>query len=233
LKLVKKSILWCSLMGFLVIFSVAQVQAQSGGEQSGISGHEQLEKGKSVFQETWVHPDADFSQYTRIYIWDPVFEYRDVGPARRARSTMNSTHKREFGISDKDRQKIEEIVTAAFLKEMQKGKRFELVDTVGPDTLLLRAAVLDIISNVPPETAGRGDVYISSVGQGTFVMELIDSETGVVQALVAERRAMSRPGGGMSSSPASAPTIIADIRRWSSSAAQRLRKELDKAMAGR
>ena len=29
------------------------------GQSLGISGHDQLEKGKSRFRETWVHPEAD------------------------------------------------------------------------------------------------------------------------------------------------------------------------------
>lgn len=216
------------LAALLMISCTALAQEK---QSSAISGYDELEKGKSKFSETWVHPEADFSQYSKIYVWDPVFEYRDVGPAQRSRRTMVSSHRREFGISEKDREKIEQIVAEAFHKEMQKGKRFELVDTIGPDTLLLRAAILDIVSNVPPETVGRGDVYVSSVGQGTFVMELIDVETGVVQALVGERRTIGGRGG-MSSSPATSPTIIADIRRWATGAAKQLRTELDKALAG-
>lgn len=204
----------------------------SEGQSSGISGHDELEKGKSRFRETWVHPEADFTRYSKVYVWDPILEYRDVGPARRTQSSTVSSRKREFGISDKDRDRIEQIVAEAFVKEMQKGKRYQLVDSISPGTLLLRAAILDIVSNVPPEPMGRGDVYVSMVGQGTFVMELIDVESGVVQALVAERRAIGRAGGGMSSSPATTPTIIADIRNWARGAARQLRTELDKAIAG-
>ena len=95
--------------------------------------------------------------------------------------------------------------------------------------------VLDIISLVPPDTIGRSDIYLSSIGEATLVLELIDAENGEVAAVVAERRAFARPGGNTIdsfSTPTTSVTVIAEVRRWSSRAASRLRKELDKAIAG-
>ncbi len=61
---------------------------------------------------------------------------------------MMSTRNREFGISDADRQKFEQAVSEAFDKEIQKGKKFRIVDELGPNTMILRGAALDIVSNV-------------------------------------------------------------------------------------
>ena len=65
-------------------------------------------------------------------------------------------------------------------------------------------------------------------------MELLDSDTGVVLALVAERRAIQPPGGQISSFsiPTNRATVIADVRRFSTQAAAKLRKALDEAIAG-
>ena len=148
---------------------------------------------------------------------------------------MMSSRKREFGISDADREKFEEIVSEAFVKEIQKSKKLEIVDEIGPGTLILRGAVLDIISLVPPDTIGRSEIYLSSMGEATLVVELIDAENGEVAAVVAERRAIARPGSSTIdsfSTPTTSVTVIAEVRRWSTRAASKLRKELDRAIAG-
>ena len=192
----------------------------------------EMESVKTSFQETWINPNKRSGDYTKIYLWEANFEYRDVGPAQRTRTSMMHTHKREFGIAEEDRREFEKIVSEAFIEELNKIKRWEIVDEIGPGTLVLRGAVLDIISRVPPETVGRTDVYLSSVGEATLVLELIDATDGEHVAVAAERRVISgQPGGQLDafSMPANRATIVADIRRWARRHANKLRTELDKA----
>jgi hypothetical protein len=218
----------------LTTMTLGPVYAQDEAEPAVSDRHAELEKVKAAFKETWVHPDADFKQYGKVYLWEGQFEYRDVGPARRNRSTMMSTRKREYGISDADRQKFEDAVADAFVSEIQKGKRFTIVDEVGPDTIIMRGGALDIISRVPPEMVGPGEIYLASIGEATFIMELIDAETGDVLAVVSERRTLGQSGGIDSfSMPTSSVSVIADVKRWARSAAAKLRSELDKAIAGK
>jgi hypothetical protein len=223
------------LVTLLVLVSSAYAYAQDDAGAAGTDRHAELEKVKAAFKETWVHPDADFTEYDKVYLWKGEFQYRDVGPAQRTRSSIMNTRKREFGISDADREKFESAVSEAFIKEIQKGKRFTITDTVGPDTLILRGAALDIISRVPPDTVGRSEIYLASIGEATLVLELMDAETGDVLALVAERRAMGNPSGqiDMMTTPTNSATALADVRRWARQAAIKLRSELDKAMVGK
>ena len=212
------------------------VSAQEGDDIDPFEeswGH--LEKGKSGFQETWVHPDADFSKYDSLYLWSAEFQYRDVGPARRTQSTMMNTRQREFGISEEDRELFEDAVADAFVKEVQKAKNFRVSAELGPNTLIMRGAVLDVVSLVPPRTAGRTDVYLASFGEATLVLELIDAENGEVVAVVAERRQIRSGSGRVDqySSPANRATVIGEVRRWAARAARKLRGELDKALANR
>ena len=216
----------------LTLMSWGFAYAQEESESAGSPRHAELEKVKAAFRETWVHPDADFTQYDKLYLWEAQFEYRDVGPARRTRSTMMSTRNREFGISDADREKFEQVVSESFVKEIQRGKKFELVDEVGPGTIIVRGAALDIISKVPPEMVGRSDIYLSSIGEATLVLELLDAQTGDVLAVVAERRALQSRGGQIEFSvPTNSATVLAEVRRWARSGASKLRSELDKAIA--
>jgi len=207
--------------------------AQEAGEETADERWGHLEKGKSGFRETWVKPDTDFSYYDNLYLWRAEFQYRDVGPARRTRSTMMNTRQREYGISEEGRQLFEATVSDAFVAEISDAKKFTVVDEIGPKTLIMRAAVLDIISKVPPQTVGRSDVYLSSIGEATLVLELIDAEGGEVVAVVAERQRLQSGTGNIDvfSAPASRVTVISDVKRWARRAAGKLRRELDKAMA--
>jgi hypothetical protein len=227
----------------LAVMSAKEIGAEEGTqeqaqeEQSGSSDrYSELVKVDGAYQETFVLPGVNFGDFNKVFLWQAQFEYRDVGPARKTRSTMLHTHKREFGISEEDRQKFEEIVGEAFEKEISKAKEFTIVeniDDIDAATLILRGALIDIISKVPPEMVGRSDVYLSSVGAATFVMEFIDARTGSVVALVAERRAIETMNSrtGMATVPANSASVMGDIRRWSGDLARRLRSRLDKAIA--
>ena len=101
-----------------------QASAEAAEEQSseGSDRYSELVKVDGAFRETFVMPGVNFGDFNKVYFWEAQFEYRDVGPARKTRSTMLSTHKREFGISEEDRRKFEEIVGEAFEKEISKAK---------------------------------------------------------------------------------------------------------------
>ena len=222
----------------LLFASVAMSGPALAQEEQGASDEVQTElvKAKSSFKETWVHPEADFTQYSKLYLWDGQFEYRDVGPARRTSSVLMRTHKREFGISDKDRMAFEKVVSEAFVGEILKAKKFDVVDEIGPDTLIMRGAALDIISKIPPDTIGPSDIYLAVLGEATLVFELIDAETGETIAVVSERRRIEPVGGSRIdefSMPANRATITADVKRWAKRAATKLRTEIEKAISGK
>ena len=222
---------WCTTLG------VAYGQDEVGAAGAQAQSEGELVKGKSSFKETWVNPNVDFTAYNKILLGDAEFEFRDVGPAKKYRSTMRSTSsKSEYGIFDKDQQKFKEVVGEAFVKELSRSKKYDIVETAGPGTILLEGSVLDIVSHVPPEAVGRSDVYLSSVATVTLVLELLDSETGQILAYVEERRKIEQPGGGRIDSftmPASSVSIWSDVGRWARSSASRLRKSLEKAQKGR
>jgi hypothetical protein len=208
---------------------------EAQGQEQGGDRYSELVEVDGKFQETFVLPGVNFGDFNKVFLWQAQFEYRDVGPAQKTRSTMLSTHKREFGISEEDRQKFESIVSEAFDKEIAKAKQFTMVDSIDEidsATLILRGALIDIISQVPPQMVGRADVYLSSLGAATFVMEFIDAKSGNVVALVAERRAIEtlNARSRMATVPANSASIMGDIRRWSGDLARRLRERLDQAI---
>jgi len=199
---------------------------------AGEEGSEQV-KIKGPFKETWVRPDADIAQYDKLYPWKTVFQFRGGGETKAARTTAGKLRGDDgpYAVNEESKQKFEELVSDTFVKELGRSKIFEVVDEVGPDTLLVRASVLDIVSNVPPNYTGTADVYLSAVGEASFIFELIDAETGEVQATVGERRRIQPPSRmyDVSNAPVNSATIMNDIKIWATTVARDLRVALEKA----
>lgn len=208
------------------------VAAQEATPVPEITGADQLVKEKGRFRETWVRPDVEITKYSKLLVWQPVFEFREVGEAKGGETTSKMlTTGGGFAIREEDRQKFAKVVSDAFVKELERSKLFQVVDEVGPDTLILRSGVLDIVSDVPPPYSGMSNIYLSSVGQATIVFQLIDAETGVIQATAGERQEIQPRGRGhmVSNIPVSENTVWVEVERWARQAAQDLRKALEKA----
>jgi hypothetical protein len=215
------------MMTTILLVGVAYAQESQSADQI-----EQV-KIKGPFKETWVRPDADITRYTKLYPWKSVFHFREGGETQGARTTAGKLRGDDgpYAVKEESRQRFEELVSSTFVKELGRSKIFELVDEVGPDTLLVRAAVLDIVSNVPPNFAGTADIYLSAVGEASFLFELIDAETGEVQATVGERRMIQPPNRmhDINTVPANAASVWNDVEIWARSVARDLRVALEKA----
>ena len=98
----------------------------------------------------------------------------------------------------------------------------------------MHGAVADIIARVPPPTVSRMDLYLSTIAEGTWILELEDAETGHIVARVSERRKIQQNIGGIDETtmPANTVTIWAEVRRWAQRGAGKLRRELEKAQKG-
>ena len=197
-----------------------------------VTGGDDLVKEKGPWEGTWVRPDADISKYGKLYLWDSVFQFREGGATSRGTTMqmMRGDSSGPYAVNEESRKKFKEVVDEAVVKELGRSKLFEVTDTVGPGTLLVRGAVLDIVSDVPPNLSGGG-IHLASVGQATMVFELIDAETGVIQARVAERREI-QPDVRMNrvnSAPVNSATVWNDVERWAGDEARSLRKVLEKA----
>jgi len=177
----------------------------------------------AAFREAWADPDIEFSRYNKIMPGGAFFEFRAVKRTSNTQSMRSNT--REFYIDEDARARLEEEVTAIFAEELAKSTRFTVVDEPGPDVLIIRGGLHDIVSFVPPEPIGRGDIWLSSVGEITLLLEVVDSLSGEVIARAVERRAAER-GGGMAIQ-ANRVTTWAEVRRLTRRWATTLRDGLD------
>ena len=167
----------------------------------------------SIFRQAWADPDIDFSRYHRIMPGGAFFEYRAVKKtsstsARRGSST-------EFYIDEDAREKLAALTSEIFKEELSKSTRFTVAEAPDADVLVIRGGLHDIVSNVPPDIIGRGDIYLSSVGEITLILEAVDSRSGEVIFRAVERRALDRGTGGMRSSSVNTLSEVRRvIRRW-------------------
>lgn len=166
----------------------------------------------SVFRLAWADPDIDFSRYSKFMPGGASFEYRAV---RKTQSTRARSSSSEFYIDENARETLKEITSEIFAEELANSTRFTVTDVRGQDTIIIRGALHDIVSNVPPERSGRGDVFLSQVGEITLILEVVDSMSDEVIFRALERRALDRSGTAIrASSVTSRAEARRVIRRW-------------------
>jgi hypothetical protein len=177
----------------------------------------------SNFRDAWADPDVDFTKYNKIILGDAQFEFRAVKKTSNL-SSMRSSNNNEFWIDDENRAKLVETVTAVFSKELANAKGFTITEERGPDTLVLVGALHDIVSRVPPQMVGAGEIYLSSIGEATLILEARDSMSGETIYRAVDRRAIERMGDMVQ---ANSVTTWAEVRRWAGRWATRLRMGLE------
>jgi hypothetical protein len=172
----------------------------------------------------WARPDFDISKYSKILPVKSGFEYRVA--TNQGRTSAERNRGGPFVIDAETRERFETMVSEVFQEELDKIQNWEFVTEPGPDVIILRGALLDIFSDVPPDNiGGRSSTFISAVGQATLVLELRDSETNTVLARSIDRRWAERPGGQMMES--NRVTNSAEVRRLIRMWASRLVESLD------
>lgn len=178
----------------------------------------------SRFQDAWADPEVDFGQYNKVMPGGARFEFRAVSKTA-GRTSLSRGSQSEFWISDANRDKLVDTVSGVFNEELGKAQGWESAAEAGPDVLIIRGALLDIVSFVPPEMIGRGEVYLSSVGEATLVVEGIDSMSGEVVFRAVDRRSIE--SGGDMMTRANSVSTWAEVRRWARRYATRLREGLE------
>ena len=151
------------------------------------------------------------------------FQFRNV--QKMSATQARRSNEIEFWISDSQRQRLIEVVSGVFEEELQRSEHFTIVDEPGQDTLIIVGAIHDIVSRVPPAHIGRGEIWLSSLGEGTLVIELADSLSGEVIYRAVDRRAAENVGSQMIR--ANSASTWGEVRRWARRWATRLREGLD------
>ena len=179
----------------------------------------------SRFQNAWIDPDVDLRQYNKIIPVRAEFEFRAVKKSRQA-TTLQRSSQDEFWMSPEDRERLVTEVSEVFQDELKRSSSFTITDTPAPDALIVVGTLHDIVSRVPPNLVGRGEIFITSVGEATLVLELRDSLSGETIYRAVDRRSGEQPGG-RSAIRANPVTTWSEVRRLARRWAVRLREGLD------
>jgi hypothetical protein len=118
---------------------------------------------------------------------------------------------------------LRKALREAFHKEVVENGGWELTDQPGPDVLIARGALIDMVVRVPPQTSGRNTIYLDSFGEATLVIEVFDSQSHQILARIADREAAEPPGNRMGMD-LEAP---GEVRRMFSAWAKRFSEALD------
>jgi hypothetical protein len=170
----------------------------------------------------FVRPDAEIVAYRNVLL-DPieVSFSRNWEPNRGGRSGLNRLDAGDIAAIKTDLAALVREVVAA---ELARGG-YQLVDTAGPDTLRVTAAIVDLYVTAPDTmTAGRSRTYTANSGRMTLVAELRDSMTGELLARAVDARSGRSAGTWTVTNRV---TNTADARRAAGVWATALRRALD------
>lgn len=175
----------------------------------------------------WARSDFSIEKYSKVMLESIGVEYRPGGSERRRLGGSGPDN--IFALTDDQKKRIQEVMSEAFVEELKKGEQFELVTEAGPDVLLLHGGLIDVISFVPPDPVGSGEIFLSRLGEATLIFELRDSASGAILLRAADRRTAEDSGRNFTNS--NRATNTAEIRRLARSWGMTLREGLDRFMA--
>ena len=217
-----KKLLFITLALFLA--GCAQTPSVQQGPDAEVTFDGLVRIDNARFSNAWIDPDVDLSQYSKIMAGGAEFEFRAVKKTSSS-STARRSNESEFWLSDDQKASLTEVVTTAFREELAKSEHFTTADGPGPDVLIIVGGLHDIVSRVPPDLVGRGDIYLSSVGEATLILEARDSLSGETIYRAVDRRSAEQAGGAMIES--NTITTKVEVRRLARRWATRLRVGLD------
>jgi hypothetical protein len=176
--------------------------------------------------KAWAVPGLDLSGYSKVMLQGAGIEYRPGGNS--GRSYVSRSRGGPYEVTPRQKERMLEVVREEFLEELNKSTEFTIVDEAGPDVLLVRGAMLDVVSFVPDDTSPTNvDIYLSAVGEATLVLEIRDSISEAILARSIDRRAAEDSSGMLE---ANRVTNAAEVRRLVSRWARALRTNLEQFM---
>ena len=170
----------------------------------------------------FVKPDAEIVAYRNVLL-DPVQVSfaRNWDPNRGGRSQVGRLNAADVAAM---KDGLAELFRETFRAELARGG-YQLVDEVGPDTLRVSAAIIDLFVTAPDATtAGRARTYTANAGRMTLGAELRDSVTGELLARVVDAQSGRSTGTWNITNSA---TNTAEARRAIGVWASALRRGLD------
>jgi hypothetical protein len=172
------------------LLPLSAVAAEKGGNESydGL-----VPVGDPRVAAAWIDPDADFSVFKRVVVFEPKVAFR----ANWMRDQNRNTRMRRVSQRDMDRIKgdVAELFEEVFSESLEAGG-YDVVTVVGDDVLVLRPSIIDLDVNVPNASATAPTQSISATaGSATLFVELFDSVSGDIIGRAVDRREIGQAQG--------------------------------------
>jgi hypothetical protein len=169
------------------------------------------------FQVTYVKPGADLQRYDKVLV-------REVTVSYKTPSRMGGT---SYALPPTALEAMKRYFHDAFVRALSASPDFSVASAPGPDVLLVGGHIVDLTIRVPPQAdqAPDEDVYTSSPGRLTLVLDARDSVSGEPLVRVGQTREVELGDAGWyESDPVTNSAAIRELfREW----AEALRRELD------
>jgi hypothetical protein len=174
----------------------------------------------------YVKPGATLAPYNRVAIVDCYVEFEKDWQ----RDYNNSVRNLQGRVTDKDIERMKRDLAAEFKKvfteELQAKGGYQVVDTLAPDVLVLRPALVNVEVSAPDLMApGISATVVRSAGQMTLYLELWDAATNTILARVMDAAADPDTMAERASRITNKAAADRILRDW----AGELRKHLDAA----
>lgn len=153
------------------------------GENAEVTIEGLYRMDNTVFQLGFAKPDLDLSGYTG-FILEPVTVAYQKDPGGRTRYSTDSN----FALSERQMDELKAIFQEEVADALTEGGAYRIVQSPAADVLRLEAKLIDLVVRVPTDLGGREDVYASSYGAVTLIVELYDSQSGEILAAIGDRQ---------------------------------------------
>ena len=140
----------------------------------------------SIMEAAWVRPDLDLSRYTRILLMPTAVQFREGG--ERNYNARTRTGLTEFALGDDKKEWLRREWRRAVDAEFVQKQSYEIYDGVGSNVLVVQGFLVDVVSHIPPATAGSIFTYVRDPWTVSVVLELRDGTTAQLLARTMDRR---------------------------------------------
>jgi len=218
---------------FLAITALCLALFCSAGFAASDSAPEVTKDGLHLYKQTkervaYLKPGATFTRYKRLALLDCYVEFSKDWVNKYNRDQRDPS--RQIKNSDLERAKsaLQAEFKKIFSEELQKGGRYQITDSGGPDVLVLRPALINIQVNAPELMApGRSTTFVESSGAMTIYLELWDSVSNTILGRVIDGKVDRNAYGQQSSAVSNKAAAERMMRSW----ADELRNRLDLVQA--
>jgi hypothetical protein len=162
----------------------------------------------------WSGEQTRTPPFDKVFLAPVELDFRPVAPP----TGLGRVSADDIGypVPERDREELESAFTEIFREQLGKNKNYALADEPGPGVLVVKPALRDIVSRVPPEEPpGSSAIFLDSVADATLVLDLVDPATDRTLGTAIDRRTAEPAGtsGGFGAVRATKPMTSQEIRR--------------------